>query len=131
MKMSVGIADYLFFFLAVLGIYQIRRQDVGTEYRTWLPNPIHLLHGKRLHCAEGRRHQSSARRCDCSARRYRVGSVQVEVWERHHDRRGDSYDELQLLKLQKPRSKRNRLDPPSPRLVSGAFCGVLGRLIGV
>jgi hypothetical protein len=40
MKMHAGIADYLFFFLAVLGIYQIRRQDVGTEYRTWTLNPF-------------------------------------------------------------------------------------------
>jgi hypothetical protein len=39
MTMRTGIADYLFFFLAVLGIYQIRRQDVGTEYRTWTLNP--------------------------------------------------------------------------------------------
>jgi L-type amino acid transporter 6 len=40
MLMHVGIADYLFFFLAVLGIYQIRRQDVGSNYRTWTLNPI-------------------------------------------------------------------------------------------
>jgi solute carrier family 7 (L-type amino acid transporter), member 6 len=39
MNMHAGIADYLFFFLAVLGIYQIRRRDVGTEYRTWTLNP--------------------------------------------------------------------------------------------
>jgi uncharacterized membrane protein len=39
MNMRAGIADYLFFFLAVLGIYQIRGQDVGIEYRTWTPIP--------------------------------------------------------------------------------------------
>ena len=38
--LPTGIADYLFFFLAVLGIYKIRRAGVSTDYRTWTINPV-------------------------------------------------------------------------------------------
>jgi len=36
----LGIADYLFFFIAVLGIYKIRRADANAGYTTWTLNPV-------------------------------------------------------------------------------------------
>ena len=39
-NMRTGVAGYLFFFLAVLGIYNIRRAGVSTGYTTWTPNPF-------------------------------------------------------------------------------------------
>ena len=38
--LPTGIADYLFFFLAVLGIYKIRRAGVSTDYKTWTLSPV-------------------------------------------------------------------------------------------
>lgn len=36
----IGISEYIFFLLASLGIFILRRRDLNQSYRTWTFNPI-------------------------------------------------------------------------------------------